>query len=934
MVYPRDDSVKTEVLINGVWTDFSSKVRGESRVEITRGRADEQGRLSPQTARLTFNNKDNLLSNRNPLSPYYRLLPRSTQCRISAGSGDTYIRYPADFVRDITARASTPDVPALDITGDMEVRVEILPYSWRPRQTIMIASKYRITGNNRSWMLFMDVLGRISFSWSADGITRNTILFSSNPIPAKSGKLAIKVTLDVVNGANKTVQLFTSDSIDGTYTQIGTSTTAGNTSVYAGTAALCVGQGDDSTNIFAEADPFRGRFYKLRVYDGIGGTIRANADFTTQALGATSFVDSAGLTWSTGVGPRITSDRVRMVGELSSIPQARDKTGVDVYVPGTVSGILRRKIQGAQPLNSPLYRMLSSKYLTGYWPLEDGSQATFAASALPKARAATTNKIQFSDTTTLPGAKVAASFIDTSARIIANPYADTITGTSYFTMYFKLDALPATDAKLIKLATSGTARTILIYVSTGGFNFQFIASDGTILHSALYSFGGSDYSPLGKWIAFNLLMTTSGGSINWTSRWSNVAAETFIGTTPTLFAGSVGRIVGIDIAASASSSFVDASFGHIHTSNVDLDFVSSTVAKAANAYYRETAGARLARLCSEEGVSLEISGSPTDTELMGYQGVDTFFDLISECADTDRGILGESRDVLGLSYRTRRDLFTGFNLPIVYSENRLAEPPDAVEDDYGIANDVTVNNTNSSIGRKEITSGTMSVLDPPNGIGRMPGEATVNMGNNSRIVDMASWIARTGSYDGPRIPNFVFGIHRTQIIDNPNLLLRTIALDLGDTTTLKPDWNPPEEIASLVQGYTEQLEKYLWTVTFNTSPAGGYNVGKYDYATVNGTSRYDHGTAVLNASLTTTATTLVSNANSATPFTLDLWTSNSASYPFDVMINGEQITLTQAPTTVGQLQTFDNVIRSVNGMVKTHGPNEPIRLFSPIYYGL
>jgi hypothetical protein len=72
MAYPQDGSIKTELLINGVWTDISTRVRGESRVVITRGRANEQGRVSSQRAEFTLNNRDGLFSNGNPLSPYYR----------------------------------------------------------------------------------------------------------------------------------------------------------------------------------------------------------------------------------------------------------------------------------------------------------------------------------------------------------------------------------------------------------------------------------------------------------------------------------------------------------------------------------------------------------------------------------------------------------------------------------------------------------------------------------------------------------------------------------------------------------------------------------------------------------------------------------------------------------------------------------------------
>src|SRR6187551_1604252 len=86
--------IKSELLIDGVWTDISSYVRGADGINITRGQQDQQTNTSPQTANFTLNNRDGRFSNRNPLSPYYGLLPRNTQCRFSVTPLDTYMLLP------------------------------------------------------------------------------------------------------------------------------------------------------------------------------------------------------------------------------------------------------------------------------------------------------------------------------------------------------------------------------------------------------------------------------------------------------------------------------------------------------------------------------------------------------------------------------------------------------------------------------------------------------------------------------------------------------------------------------------------------------------------------------------------------------------------------------------------------------------------------
>lgn len=942
MAYPADSYPIVQLFVSGTWVDVSAlgRIRYESGISISRGRANEQGRVAAQSCSFTLNNRDGLFSNRNPSSPYFGLLPRNTPVRVIAGAGDTYVKMPTDFAYYIADRPSTPDSANLDIVGDIELRMEFKPYSRRPRKGIILFSKYKLTGNQRSWLLYLLPDGYLALTWSTDGTSAGRITQTSSvPIPISSDKLAIKVTLDVVNGANRTIEFYTAPTIDGTYSLLSTHTVAGNTSIFASDANVCVGHGDDSATVFGTTDAFRGRMYKARVYQGIAGTVRANPDFTVQALGATSFVDSTGATWTVGGRSKVTSDRLRFWGELSSLPQKWDLSGRDVFIPVIAGGSIRRLTQGETPLNSPIFRTLARRTgLIGYWPLEDGSQSgSIAASAVSGARPGSVTKVQFADDSSLPGSSPAASFIDATGRFIATPKFEAVyTGVSYFTFYFKLPSLPPTLATLVRLTTNGNARTITIALDSGGFILTFYSGDGTVIDTQSVTYGPAEFFPNGRWIAFNLIQTAGGGNVTYQAKWSNVAGESFVASSANIYAGTTGRITNINISAAGSAAFVDASFAHVHVSNVDLGFVTTSMARSANGFVGETAGARLSRLAAEESVSIEIAGDLTATETMGYQDTDTFMELMYECQDADQGILGESRDSLALTYRTRKDMEHGANVALSYSGKHLSDVPDSVEDDQGVTNDVTVSKLNASSGQREITTGSMSVLPPPNGIGRYRTEVTLNVSLDSRLPDIASWIANLGATEELRYTSLPVGMHRTPIVISDTLTAAIAGLDLGDTAKLSglPAWLPPDDAFLLLQGYGETLYQRLWTITGNTTPALVYNTGRYDYETDAGRTRYDHSSATLGATLTTTATTVVSNANSTTPTTLDLWTSNAASYPFDVMIDGERMTFTQAPVTVGQVQTFGNVTRSVNGIVKTHGTGGRIRLFRVFTYQL
>lgn len=947
MVYPTDGNPKMEWLINGTWTDISSYVRapdGQTAIRITRGRADEQGRTNAQTCGFTLNNRDGRFSNRNPLSPYYGLLPRNTRVRVTAGStsGETWLRLPMDYGQRLTDEVSTPDLAALDIVGDIEIRADIEPDRWVANVGMMVATKYNITGDQRSWVFYIGKDGKLNFIWSTAG-TSGSRLFATSTValPATTGRLSLKVILDVNNGAaGNTVQFFTASSIDGTYTQLGANVTqSGVTSIFSSSAAVVIGQGQDTAAAINGVTMFRGRFHKLRIYNS-SGTVVANPDFTAQAVGATSFNDSATRVWTVAGNSRITSDRLRFFGELSSLPQRWDKSGRDVWVPTDAGGLIRRLTQGVDPLESPMKRVYSLKSLTGYWPMEDGSASTSAGSAVQGARDGTAIGISFDDERTLPGTATAATLSAATSKFILNPATTASTGTSYFTFYFRLTALPVADSCICTLTSTGSARKINIYVGSAGFRFDFVDPFGTVLSTSsasFGSFGGVSYSPNGQWIGMNVLQKTNGGNVDWYARWTNVAAEGFVGIGPTSYAGTVGRLSSVVISAANSSAFVDGAIAQVMTSGTDLDFVSNNLAKAANAYLGELAGTRLLRLAAEEGEAIDVIGQYESTEAMGYQALDTFINLVYDCADVDGGLLGEARDILALQYRTRKDMEHRVSLTLNYSSKHLTSSPEPTDDDQLTANDVTVTRTNGSSARYQIAStesGFLSVESPPTGVGRYSTEVNLNAQLDSRLYQIASWIAHNRSIDESRYASLALSLHRTEIKNDATTFADLIQLNLGDTAYLTnlPSWLPPDQVLMLVQGYTEELGKFLWEFTANTTPARIQDIGVYDYTVETGVSRYDHSTSAVNTGINSTATSMLVKANSSTPSTPDLWTTNAAHFPFDILVGGERMTVTNI-TGSSSPQTF-TVTRSVNGIVKSQVADTRVRLFRPVFYEL
>jgi hypothetical protein len=63
-----------------------------------------------------------------------------------------------------------------------------------------------------------------------------------------------------------------------------------------------------------------------------------------------------------------------------------------------------------------------------------------------------------------------------------------------------------------------------------------------------------------------------------------------------------------------------------------------------------------------------------------------------------------------------------------------------------------------------------------------------------------------------------------------------------------------------------------------------------------------------------------------------IWTTNSADWPFDILVGGERMTVT-AISGASSPQTF-TVTRSVNGIMKTHSAGESVTLFAPSFAAL
>jgi len=71
----------------------------------------------------------------------------------------------------------------------------------------------------------------------------------------------------------------------------------------------------------------------------------------------------------------------------------------------------------------------------------------------------------------------------------------------------------------------------------------------------------------------------------------------------------------------------------------------------------ELAGLRIARLCVEQGVPLEVNGNLNDTQRVGPQQIEPFLTLLRQAAAVDGGLIHESRTQNAILYRTNRSRY-------------------------------------------------------------------------------------------------------------------------------------------------------------------------------------------------------------------------------------------------------------------------------------
>lgn len=841
----------TELLVDGQWQNITPDVRDKAPIVLERGRRDWATETDPSTCSLRLNNGISRVaagvqgrySPLNPRSDLFGKIGRNTPIRVREdGPRDAFGVLPG--FND--SYVSTPDVAALDVTGDIDIRIDIHPTTWRPEGDFGLARKYVLTADQRSWALILDETGIVQFLWSPDGTLASRITANSTvAVPSDSGRLALRVTLDVNNGAaGNDVAFYTSDSIDGTWTQLGaTVTTGGVTSVHSGTADVELGQVNRSgTGIIS--NPFQGTVYAFAILSGIAGTAVADPRFTEHEPETRTFVDDAGRTWTLHDSATIADTSIRFVGEAKSWPPESDLSGADRWVKLTAAGITRRLQRGKKPLNSSLFRDLSIRDdVVVYYPLEEVKGATRFTSG----RADDTSFLEPILEVTLAGDDetfFASAALPTvrAGRITGNlpSYTGAADQRLVFLVSIPADVTWGSEQTLLRAYTTGTAkRWDISKTSADGTRIRAFDGDGTeLLNSAT-----SGLNLFGDPAAFSLWLQQDGADIDW-----QMAIFPLDGTQALAFGGTLAgqtfsrfRRVSLGVPG---VDFEDTTFGHVFILNDDVQSIWDTILNSMVGWSGETGLSRLVRLAADAGLPAVRSIGADDAETMGPQLVKTQMELFREVPAADLGILTDRPDAIGLQYRSRIDLYSQDPVLVLdYSSGVIDDPFRPVEDDQNIVNEVTVQRPRGASFTAADTTGPLSSLDPPDGVGRYDISQDVNIDTDERLENQAFWRLHLGTINEPRFPEVSLNLRNPRAAALEAAVLSVTEGDIIRITN-PPVWLPGGPYDLLVEGIREEKSAVTHVITFACSPGSAWNAFLLDDAEL---GRLDTGGSTLAA---------------------------------------------------------------------------------------
>lgn len=903
-----------------VWQEITQYVRHEQGVTITTGRKDEGGSVDASVCQLTLDNTDGRFSPRNPNGAYYPNLGLNTPLRVRWGG-----KTPVGDDNSNTTGTASHVAPSVNASAN-----SMLVSSWMSGGASAI--NYTIPGSMTAVGTETD--GSTSTMHTARenvgaGATGTRTATASLSVPYAAVSVALSGT-----GSAPTLE----QTLGGTTTSsVANQTTAVGTQAGWWLLAIQANRLADPNDLMpaqpggSDAGSNGTPYWTLVADTGAHGTlprvkawIRMVANTGEQTVQFVRGVASGDMHMRVMVLSGMGAER--FTGFVSEWPPRWDKTGIDAVVPIQADGILRRLRQGGV-LRSSLYRDITgqSDSPAGYWPMEDPSGSVIGASGVggnamrpyvfdPALLTSTDVTPQWGNDSIPDGSQGGVQLPAGWAAQSAVPATQTTTiSLVQWTVEFwvQFEVAGAGDL-VVQLQAPGEDNIQLFEILVGnGLTMRGLNEDRSSVTSILPGGVGTPTAGAGPHHIVVTKVPDAGG----------VPDEVF---------GYVDGVLVQSADLDGSNRINQISVQNDHTTGDaatvchvavwERALTAAEVAdryKAGVAFVGETAGARMARLCGEEGVPFAIVGLNGDTAPMGPQTPQPLLSLLLECEDADGGILHEDSanraGPAGLTYLTR---FNRYNrAPIValdVDSGHVADPPEPTDDDRHITNDITATRT---------AGGQATAIDDSTSSkGTYDKSISVNVATDDQLPHIAGWLLHLGTVDEMRWPQI-----QLDLASNPSLIPTWLALPIGGRLTIDHTITqlPGVDVDILVEGWTERIDQFQWDVELNCVPASPWKVGVWD------TSRWDTSGSELATQFVAGTDTSMSVSVTDGP----LWTTAGGDFPFDIRVSGVVLRVT-AISGASSPQTFTVQQVPINGITKTIPAGSALSLAEPMVWAL
>lgn len=953
------NDIVTRFYLNGDWRDVSTSVRASRGITYVRGRQGEDDTTPPQRCSFDLDNRDGTWSDSNPKGTYYEYLRRNTPMEMALR-----------VVRDTATTTASNGWGSTDTaTGNAAGSWQVEP--WTVSGTASNYSKaggkavhaVDVAGSSRASYLAAfrarDIDVRFSFTLSVTNVTGTGNINVGNLMLRGQDALTAWYMLRLAVLPDETL------TIDWWVGQTGVTMTAG--------ADTVTGITHVNTNVYRVRAQAEGRTLRAKVWlDGTAEPYEWTKTATDETdIAATDTLRDAqgwvGIRSSISTGNTNTNITVSyddfeiltpvFAGEISEWPQERDVTGGEKIVSVVAQGLKRRLVQGQSLARSALYDFTLSTGVANqllpyvYWPLEGGEMTGLDTVDIMGTTSRLTfnqpnsgssiGKIKWGADTSRPGSRRSPTITGGgSLNAVIEPATDDVGWAVQWQQRMNFREGCTATFQTVSLPGGGEI-TIIPNLAPGSTTLQLgLQYPGFSANVLSHTFDTE--ADVDEWHTFAVTAEQDGSDVllflvvdeEFSSPGYTAAGLTLRGLTYVGF-------------ASLPDSTGDIAIGHISIFSGNLSAMPYFANEAANGYPGQAPILRAWSLADIYGLPygwfsedfLFLDG--TDGKPMGAQRVTALNSLFDDCERIDGGLLYEPKATVGLMFRDLTSMLsrTPWLTLDMGSLKHLSPPLLATSDDRGIVNAATAQRADGGEFTVTRTDGPMAAVPAVDGgIGEYPKSLTFNAELETDLPDLASWMVAKGTVNQKRYPGVRVELHRPDVYGTAGLLSKLRDLDVGELITLASlqtnyVYDDPD---TLILGLRGQLDKLQHTLTLNTVPGEVYRtliIGSTAAASSE-FSRLDSDTTFVDEDLDATETGVTIEVPVGSAFWVDS-TSYAAHFPFDVIVGGEQMTVTACTVPAGQNQTM-TVTRNVNGLPggKTHSAGAKLSLYRPNYYGL